>query len=135
MIAPILITAPDAPPPNGHYSHGAVSGSLVFTSAQLPMDPADPDAPVPSLEEQVRRVIRNIEAILIASGSSLAAAVKFTVYVRDIESWPEMNRVYQQVLGPNRPARSVISVTGIHRGYDVAMEAVGTVVVPPREEG
>jgi len=120
-----LVTADYAPRGNGHYSHASVFEGLVFTAMQLPIDPRRPSERPGTLETQVRQVLSNIAAILEAAGSDLDAVLRITVYVTDIGRWPEVDRIYSEVMQAHKPPRGVIAVTGLHLGYDVAMDAIG----------
>lgn len=121
------VSTPHAPLPAGHYSQAVVHGGLVFVAGQLPLDPADPGRPPGGAEEQTERALRNVEAILVAAGSSLDRLLSVTVYVQDVNLWPSVNAAYSRVLGGHRPARAVIPVKGLHSGYLVEIQAVAAV--------
>ncbi len=114
----------DAPRPAGHYAQGLAHGGVVYIAGQLPIDPNWPDAPHGTVEEQVERTLRNIEAILRAAGSGLDHLLSVTIYVTDMALWPRVNAAYAQVLGEHRPARTVVPVPALHHGYLVEMQAV-----------
>lgn len=116
-----------APTPRGHYSQGVVYRGTVWVAGQVPLDPADPEAPAGDLETQVRQVLANVEAVLEAGGSSLSRLLQVTVFVADASLWGEVNRVYAEVLGDHRPARAVIPCGPLPRGYLLEMTAVGAV--------
>jgi 2-iminobutanoate/2-iminopropanoate deaminase len=112
-----------APRPAGHYSQALVHGGVVYVAGQLPIDPNWPDAPHGSVEEQVVRVLRNVEAILHAAGSDLESLLAVTIYVTDIALWPRVNATYAEVLGGHRPARTVVPVPALHHDYLVEVSA------------
>ena len=85
---------------------------------------ASPGRPPGDAEEQTERALRNVEAILEASGSGLDRLVSVTVYVSDVALWPRVNAAYARVLGPHRPARAVVPVKELHHGYLVEVQAV-----------
>lgn len=114
----------DAPRPAGHYVQGLAHGGVVYVAGQLPIDPNWPDAPHGTVEEQVERTLRNVEAILRAAGSGLDQLLSVTIYVADVALWPRVNAAYAQVLGEHRPARTVVPVPALHHGYLVEMQAV-----------
>lgn len=118
------IETPHAPRPAGHYSQAVVHGGLVFVSGQLPLDAAEPSKPAGDVEEQTERALRNVEAILEASGSGLERLLSVTVYVADVALWPRVNAAYARVLGPHRPARAVVPVKELHHGWLVEVQAV-----------
>lgn len=114
----------DAPAPAGHYSQGIAHNGTLYVAGQLPIDPAHPEAPHGDIAEQTRRALANVEAILLAAGSSLSQLLSVTVYVSDVSLWPAVNDVYAEVLGDHRPARAVVPVPTLHHGYLVEIQAV-----------
>lgn len=122
-----LIRAPKAPPAGGHYSHAVVHGGLVFVAGQLPIDPANPKAPPGTIEQQTERALTNVAAILDAAGSGMDRVLQMTIYVSDIELWSAVNQVYARVMGSHRPARAVVPVKELHRGYQIEIQAIGAV--------
>ncbi|MGB9594032.1 MAG: RidA family protein [Anaerolineae bacterium] len=118
------ITTPDAPMPAGHYAQAIVHDGLVFVSGQLPIDPRTGHKRVGSIEEQTEQALRNVEAILRASGSSLNKVLKTTVYVSDIALWDRVNAVYARFFGDHRPARAVVPTRELHFGFQVEIEAI-----------
>ena len=120
----LSIATPGAPAARGHYSQALVHAGLVFVAGQLPIVPADPERRLESFEEQARQVLRNVIAILEASGSGADRILRTTVYIAGIEHWPEFNRVYAEMLGAHRPARTVVPVAQLHYGYLVEVDAI-----------
>lgn len=118
------VSTPDAPAPAGHYSQAVVYGGLVFVAGQLAIDPRTGERRLGSIEEQTEQVLRNVEAILRASGSSLERVLKMTVYISDIGLWARVNEVYARVLGEHRPARAVIPTGELHHGFLIEIDAV-----------
>lgn len=119
-----IISTDSAPKPAGHYSQAIVHNGLVFVAGQLPHDPTNPDAPAGDVEHQTERALRNVEAVLKAAGSSLDRLLSVTIYVTDIAMWPRVNATYAQVLGAHRPARAVIPVPSLNRGYRIEIQAI-----------
>ncbi|HET7731283.1 MAG TPA: RidA family protein [Usitatibacter sp.] len=116
-----------APPARGHYSQAIVHGGLVYVAGQLPIVPGEPDRKLAGFEEQARQVIANVLAILEAAGSAPDRILKATVYIADVSHWPEFNRIYAEMLGAHRPARTVVPVAHLHYGYLVEMDAIAAV--------
>lgn len=123
-IRPVVTT--DAPAPAGHYSQAVVHQGLVYVAGQLPHDPARPGAVLAGddAEAQTERALRNVEAILLASGSALDRLLSVTIYVTDVALWPRVNAAYARVLGAHRPARAVVPVPTLHHGYLVEIQAI-----------
>ena len=122
-----LISTLAAPTARGHYSQALVYDGLVYVAGQLPLVPGDPERRLATFDEQARRVIDNVIAILEAAGSGADLILKSTVYIADIEHWPAFNAIYAQKLGAHRPARTVVPVAALHYGYLVEMDAIAAV--------
>jgi 2-iminobutanoate/2-iminopropanoate deaminase len=117
------VTGEGVPKPAGPYSPGVVHGGLVFCSGQLGTDPAT-GALAQGVEAQTRQALANLRAILEAAGSGMGNVVKTTVFLRDMADFPEMNWVYADAFGENRPARSTVAVAGIAQDALVEIEAI-----------
>ncbi len=122
-----LVSTPAAPAARGHYSQAAVHAGIVYVAGQLPIDPGAPEARLASFEDQARRVIDNVIAILEASGSGADLILKASVYITDVAHWPAFNAIYAERLGAHKPARTVVPVAALHYGYLVEMDAVAAV--------
>ena len=120
------ITTPDAPQPAGHYSQAIVHNGLVFVAGQLPLD-ATGQMVSGGIEEQTRQTMKNIEAILVAAGSGLDHVLKVSIFIPDIEYWPELNRIYADVMGDHKPARAVIPCGILHYDAMLEMEVIAAV--------
>ena len=114
----------EAPTARGHYSQAIVHGGLVYVAGQLPIVPGEPEKQLVSFEDQARRVIDNVAAILAEAGSGLDLVVKATVYIADVAHWPAFNAIYAEKLGAHKPARTVVPVAQLHYGYLVEMDAI-----------
>jgi 2-iminobutanoate/2-iminopropanoate deaminase len=119
-----FIATDAAPAAGGHYSQAVVHGGLVYVAGQLPMVPGASEVKLEGLEAQARQVIANVFAILEAAGSAREEIVRATVYLAGVEHWPAFNRVYAEMMGNHRPARSIVPVPALHYGYLVEMDAI-----------
>ena len=113
--------------PGGHYSHGTIANGFVFVSGQLPIAHDGRKLTDASFAEQAAQVLANVEAVLKASGSSVAHLVQVRVYVDDVANWPEFNTIYAKWAGDARPSRAVVPVGALHYGLKIEIEAVATV--------
>ena len=113
-----------APAAIGPYSQGVVSGGLLFTSGQLPIDPATGKIPEGSIEDKAHIVFKNLEAIAAEAGTTLDNAVKTTVFLADIANFQAVNQVYAQYFKEPYPARSAFQVAVLPLGADIEVEAV-----------
>ena len=122
------VTTDAAPTPRGHYSQAVVHGDTAYVSGQLAIDPDAPDAPPPDdLGAQTRLALGNVDAILRAAGSGLDRALMVTIFISDESGWPAVNAAYADVLGDHRPARAVLPVGRLPRGFLVEITAVAAV--------
>jgi reactive intermediate/imine deaminase len=117
-----------APTPVAPFSHATAAAGWLFVTGQMPTDPADDDAPLPDgIEAQTRRVMDNLEIVLVGSGSGLDRVVFARVYLLHFErDYAAMNRVYQSYFTPGRlPARTCIGVTrpGARRAVEIDLLA------------
>ncbi|MCX5765716.1 MAG: RidA family protein [Gemmatimonadetes bacterium] len=122
-----IIETPNAPIPGGHYSQAIVHNGFAFVAGQLPMVPGATTHVAGTIEEQTEQVLRNVEAVLKAAGSSLDQVVQMTIYVSDMALWGRVNVAYAKVMGGHRPARAVVPVNDLHFGYQIEVQAIGAV--------
>jgi len=124
------ITTGGAPKAIGPYSQGvaARAGGLVFCSGQIPLDPATGEmVGAGDVRIQTERVLRNLEAVLVAAGASLKAVVKTTIFLADLQDFAAVNEVYARFFPADPPARSTVEVAGLPRGALVEIEAIAAV--------
>ena len=122
------VIAKNLPAPVGPYSPGVVFGNLVFVSGQAGRDPETGELAGPDVEAQTEQVLRNIETILKAAGSSLGHVLRCGVFLVDMREFPKMNEVYAQAFGSHRPARTTVQVSGLPgKGLRVEIDAVACI--------
>jgi reactive intermediate/imine deaminase len=119
-----LVSTLNAPTARGHYSQAVVHAGLVYVAGQLPLVPGEPERQLTDFEDQARRVIDNVAAILAEAGSGLDLILRSTVYIADIAHWPAFNAIYADKLGGHKPARTVVPVGALHYGYLVEMDVI-----------
>jgi 2-iminobutanoate/2-iminopropanoate deaminase len=119
------IATPNAPQAIGPYVQAVRAGGFLFLSGQIPLDPATGALLVDAdIAQQTERVFQNLSAVLTAAGSSLAAAVKTTVYLADLNDFAAMNAAYGKFFPQNPPARSTVEVSRLPRGARVEIDLV-----------
>jgi 2-iminobutanoate/2-iminopropanoate deaminase len=119
------IGSPDAPRPIGPYQQAIKAGEWVFTAGQIAIDPSSGEVVAGGIEEQTTRVLRNLEAILKAAGCDLNKVIKTTVYLKDMNDFPVMNKIYARFFHQDpTPARSTIQVARLPKDVLVEIEAV-----------
>ncbi len=115
-----------APRAIGPYSQAIVTDGLVFTAGQVALDPQTGDLVGKTASEQTEQVLKNLAAVLAASGSSLGRVVKTTVYLADMADFAAMNEVYAKHFGGHRPARSTVQAAGLPKSALVEIDAIAT---------
>lgn len=122
-----IITTQLAPAPVGPYQQAVRMGQLVFTAGQLPIDPKTGALVTGPIGAQTRQVLENLKAILEAAGSTLDQVVKTTVFLRDMNDFPEMNAVYALYFKEAiAPARSTVQVARLPKDAAIEIEAIAT---------
>ena len=122
------IETSNAPGAIGPYSQGMVSGKLVFTSGQIPLDPATGAIVGDTIEAQSEQALKNLQAVLEAGGAALATVVKTTCFLADMGDFAAFNGVYAKFFTGVCPARSCVAVKALPKGVLVEVEAVAEVV-------
>jgi len=105
------INVQEAPNAIGPYSHAVKTGNLVFCSGQTPLNPDTMKLDGSTIEEQTKRVLKNLEAALAGLNLSLKNVVKTTVFLKDMNDFAGMNKIYAEMFDGNKPARATIEVS------------------------
>jgi len=103
-----VICTPHGPRPRGVYSQAIVSGGFVFVAGQIPVDPVTNALELGDIKAQTRRTLDNLQAILLAAGSSLRDVVRIGVYLADLADFDAMNEVFRKYFPEDPPARTTI---------------------------
>ena len=115
-----------APAAIGPYSQAVVSGNLLFTSGQIPINPATGNVDAAGIAAQTEQVMQNLAAILAAAGSSFARAIKTTCFLSDINNFAAFNEIYAKYF-TEKPARSCVAVRDLPKGVLVEVEVIAEV--------
>lgn len=118
------IQTENAPAAIGPYSQAVRSGSLVFCSGQIPLDPKTMEIVDGGVEAQARQVFDNLKAVATAAGSSLDQAIKLTIFLTDLGEFGKVNDVMAQYFTEPYPARATIEVSALPKGAQVEVEAI-----------
>lgn len=113
-----------APAAIGTYSQAIQSGSLVFLSGQIPLDPSTMEIVAGDFEARVRRVFENLSAVAEAAGATLGQIVKLTIYLTDLDNFATVNSVMAEFFDQPYPARAALGVASLPMGADVEAEAI-----------
>jgi len=121
------ISTKKAPAAIGPYSQAIQVGNLVYTSGQIPINPATGTFVEGGIKEQTRQSLSNVRAILEEAGLSMANVVKTTVFLADMADFADMNAVYAEFFAEPYPARSAVAVKSLPKGALVEIEVVATI--------
>ncbi|MBR4021822.1 MAG: RidA family protein [Ruminococcus sp.] len=113
----------NAPAAIGPYSQAIVTGNLIFTSGQIPLNPETGLIEGDNITEQTHRVCKNLEAVLAAAGSSLKNAVKTVCFLKNMEDFAAFNEVYAEYF-TEKPARSCVAVKMLPKDALVEVEVI-----------
>jgi len=119
-----IIETPNAPAAIGPYSQAVWAGDLLFTSGQIPVDPATGEVVAGGVEAQAGQALKNLQAVLKAAGLSLDHVVKATVFIKDMNDFPKINAVYANFFAAPCPARSCVEVARLPKDVLVEIEAI-----------
>ena len=119
-----IVHAEAAPAALGPYSHAVRCGDLLFCSGQVPLDPSTGELVAATVAAQTRRCLDNLTAVCEAAGTTLARAVRITIYMTDLSGFGELNEVCAEVFASDPPARVTVGVAALPRGAAVEIEAI-----------
>ena len=118
------IIAPKAPAALGPYSAAIKVGELIFTSGQIPADPATGELAPGGIAEQTEQSLKNLSAVLEAAGSGLDQVIKTTCFLTEMADFAAFNAAYGKYFSDHKPARSTVAVKALPKGALVEIECV-----------
>lgn len=121
-----VISTDKAPAAIGPYSQAIQMGSLLFCSGQIALDPATGQVVPGGIQEQTEQVMKNIEAVLKASGVGFQNVIKTTIFLVDMSDFAVVNEIYGRFFKENPPARSTVAVAGLPKGVKVEIEVLAS---------
>jgi 2-iminobutanoate/2-iminopropanoate deaminase len=119
-----IVETKKAPAAIGPYSQAVKTGSLLFTSGQIAMDPASGEMVCGGIRAQTRRVLVNIMELLEAAGSSMDKVLKTTVFLQDLDDFSLVNEIYAEFFPSGQPARSCVEVSKLPKGAEIEIEVI-----------
>lgn len=120
----IVISTQNAPAPVGAYNQAIVTGNLIFVSGQIPLDPATGELIEGDFKARCKKVLENLEAIVISAGSNTDKIVKTTVFLTDLSKFAEVNETYAEFFKLDPPARAAVEVSKLPLGVDIEIECI-----------
>ena len=118
------ISTKKAPEAIGPYSQGIDTGTLIFTSGQIPLDPKTGKIECEIIEFQTRQALENLANVLSAAGSDISKVIKTTLYIKNMEDFPIVNEVYSEFFEKPYPARSCVEVARLPKDVLIEIEAI-----------
>lgn len=118
-----VISTKSAPEAIGPYSQAIVTGNLIYTSGQIPINPASGNIETDDISAQTEQTIKNLKSVLEAAGSSLEKVVKTTCFLQHIKDFAVFNSVYEKYF-TQKPARSCVEVAALPKGALVEIEVI-----------
>ena len=119
-----IVQTKQAPDAIGPYSQAVIANGFVYTSGQIPIDPATGQFVAGGIAEQTQQVLKNLTAVLEAAGTGMQQVVKTTVYLADMQDFTAMNEVYAAFFGAEPPARSTVQAARLPRDARVEIDVV-----------
>lgn len=120
------VSTDKAPAAIGPYSQAKIAGGFIFTSGQIPVNPATGNVEAADVAGQTEQSCKNVKALLEAAGSSIDKVIKTTCFLSDIADFAAFNQVYAKYF-TSSPARSCVAVKDIPKGCLVEIEAVAEI--------
>lgn len=112
-----------APLPVGPYSQAIVINNLIFCSGQIGIDPKNNQL-VDGIENQTKQVLNNLKMILDESGSSIDKVIKTTIFLKDINQFQIVNKIYEDFFKDHKPARSTVEVSNLPKRALIEIELI-----------
>jgi len=119
-----IIATTKAPAAIGPYSQAIKIDNFLYTSGQISLDAETMEMVTGSIEIETKKVLQNLEAILMKDGLNLTHVIKTTVYLSDLGDFSKMNQVYEKFFADNRPARACVQVAALPKGAKVEIDAI-----------
>ena len=119
-----IIATDKAPAALGPYSQAIRSGGMIYCSGQIPINPATGAIEATTIEAQTAQAISNLKNVLEAAGSSLAKVVKTIVFIKDMNDFAALNKVYAELFGATKPTRSCVEVARLPKDVLVEIECI-----------
>ncbi len=121
------VSVPGGPKAIGPYSPAIRAGNLLFLSGQIPVDPDTGAVVAGDVRAQTRRVMENIGDLLKAGGVTFSHVARCTVFLADMNDFPEMNEVYGSYVGQPAPARSTVQVARLPKDVKVEIDVIAVI--------
>jgi len=123
-----IINTPNAPAPIGAYSQAVQIGNLVYTSGQIPVNPATGEMVTGDIADETKQVMENLKAILVAAGMTFENVVKTSIFMSDMENFGAINAVYATYFNEaTAPARETVEVANLPKYVNVEISMIASI--------
>ncbi|HRG87754.1 MAG TPA: RidA family protein [Chitinophagales bacterium] len=122
-----IIETTEAPAAIGPYSQAVKTGNLLFVSGQIPLNPQTGTLITDGIEAETHQVMKNLQAILTAAGTTLEAVVKTTIFLKNMDDFANVNTVYASYFTGNYPARETVEVSRLPKDARVEISVVAAI--------
>ena len=119
-----VIHTENAPAAIGPYSQAVKAGNLLFVSGQVPFVPETMEIVEGDVKAQTAQSLKNLQAILKEAGADFSNVVKTTVFIKDMNEFAQINEVYAEYFGENKPARACVEVARLPKDVKVVIELI-----------
>lgn len=119
-----VIATPNAPEAIGPYSQAIQVGNTLYLAGQIAIDPATNEVTPGTIEEETRLVLTNLQAVVEAAGFSMSDVVSTSVFMADLNEFPQMNAVYAEFFPEAPPARATVQVARLPRDVKIEISAI-----------
>lgn len=119
-----IINTKNAPAAIGPYSQAILVNNILFTSGQIPINPETNEIVSSDIEEQTEQVLKNIKAILEEAGYNLNDVAKTTIYLKDLQHFGTVNKLYEEFFNGHKPARTTIEVSRLPKDVLIEIDAI-----------
>lgn len=119
-----IINTKNAPAAIGPYSQAILVNNILFTSGQIPINPETNEIVSSDIEEQTKQVLKNIKAILEEAGYNLNDVAKTTIYLKDLQHFGTVNKLYEEFFNAHKPARTTIEVSRLPKDVLIEIDAI-----------
>lgn len=127
MMEKKIISTDKAPGAIGPYSQGIMTGNLIFTSGQIPIDVKTGELELTDIKKAAAHSLDNVKAILESQGACMENIIKATVFLTDLADFNDVNEIYGTYFTSDPPARSCVQVAALPKGAKIEIEAIAAV--------
>lgn len=119
-----VVFSPNAPAPIGPYSQAIQAGNFLFVSGQIAIRPSDGSLVTGSIEDEAHQVMKNLGEVLAAANLGFANIVKTTIFLKDMNNFPNVNAVYGKYFASEPPARETVEVSRLPKDVNVEISCI-----------